>query len=146
MKDESHQLGFRMPGEKEHIIYFDGVCNLCNGFVQFIIRRDPKAKFSFAPLQSESGQEMLSGHGRNPKEFDSVLYQKDGKLLVKSRAVLEILNDLGGLWSVFAVLKVLPARLGDLVYDQVAGNRYRWFGRKNACMVPSPDLSSRFLS
>ncbi len=128
------------------VILFDGVCNLCNNSVLFIIKRDPKAKFKFASLQSEFGKSHLEKFGLPFTELNSVLLIKDGKLFQKSNAALEIAKYLGGGWPVFYVFKLVPAFLRDGVYNWIARNRYRWFGKKDACMIPTPALKTRFLA
>jgi len=133
-------------GATDPVILFDGVCNLCNNSVLFIIKRDPKAKFKFASLQSEFGKSNLEKFGLPITELNSVLFIKEGKLFQKSNAALEIAKQLGGVWPVFYIFKLVPAFLRDGVYSWIARNRYRWFGKKDACMIPTPELKSRFLA
>lgn len=133
-------------GATDPVILFDGVCNLCNNSVLFIIKRDPKAKFKFASLQSELGKSQLEKFGLPVTELNSVLLIKDGKLFQKSNAALEIAKHLGGGWPVFYVFKLVPVFLRDGFYNWIARNRYRWFGKKDACMIPTPELKSRFLA
>lgn len=135
-----------MSGDKTHVIYFDGVCNLCNGFVQFIIKQDRKAVFKFAPLQSAAGEKVLHTLGKTIEQIDSILFEENGKVYSKSTAVLYVAKRMGGFWSLFYGFKILPRFLRDAIYDLVARNRYNWFGKKNQCMVPTPELLSRFLS
>ena len=128
------------------IILFDGVCNLCNGFVQFVIRHDPAGRFRFAALQSEAAQALLAAHGLAPAAApDSVLLLSDGRLYSHSTAVLRIARRLGGIWRLAGVGWVLPRAGRDALYRFVARNRYRWFGRQESCMLPTPDLQARFL-
>lgn len=127
------------------VILFDGVCNLCNGSVLFIIKRDPKSKFYFAALQSDVGSSQLKKFGLPPAELNSVLLIKAGKLYQKSNAALEIAKHLSGLWPALYILKIVPSFLRDGVYSWIARNRYHWFGKKEACMIPTPELKSRFL-
>lgn len=131
--------------EAKSTIYFDGVCNLCNRFVQFIIKRDPTARLSFAALQSEPGQKMRAEKDKTADEFDSVVFVKDGKLYEKSTAVLHVLRELGGVWALFYVFIIVPRFISDAVYDLVAANRYQLFGKQDVCMMPTPELKSRFL-
>ena len=130
-------------------ILFDGVCNLCNGFVQFVIRHDPAGRFRFAALQSEAGQALLAAQGVAPAtllaEPDSVLLLSQGRLYSHSSAVLRIARGLGGVWRLAAVGEVLPRAWRDALYRLVARNRYRWFGRQESCMLPTPALKARFL-
>ena len=129
-----------------NIILFDGVCNLCNGFVQFIIRHDPAGRFHFAALQSEAGQALLAAHGLAPvTEPESVLLLSGGRLYSHSAAVLGIARGLGWPWQLAGVGEVLPRAWRDALYRFVARNRYRWFGRQESCMLPTPALKSRFL-
>jgi predicted DCC family thiol-disulfide oxidoreductase YuxK len=128
------------------IILFDGVCNLCHGLVQFIIERDPKARFRFASLQSEVGQRLMpSGVNPDPENLDSVVLIEGTRAYTHSAAVLRILRQLGGGWQLLAAGLVLPRFLRDAAYRFVARNRYRWFGKQNECWLPTPELKSRFL-
>jgi len=126
------------------IIFFDGVCNLCNGAVQFTIKRDHNAYFKFAPLQSEKALEILTNHGVDLSELESILLFENGKLTKKSNAVLNISRRLSGIWPLFYVLKIVPLPIRDFFYDWIAKNRYRWFGKRDVCMVPTPEIISRF--
>ncbi len=127
------------------IILFDGVCNLCNGAVQFIIRRDPHHKFRFASLQSAAGQELLLSHGVDATSLYSILVIDSGVLYQRSDAALRIARYLSGLWPVLTIFRILPRVIRDAVYNGVAANRYKWFGKREACMIPTPDLKARFL-
>ena len=127
------------------VILFDGVCNLCNGFVQFIIQQDPSGKFKFASLQSAYAREKLAGAAINQSNLDTVVFLHDGKLYTKSTAALKIARHLGNGWSLLYPLVYLPKFFRDGIYNLIAKNRYKWFGRQESCMLPSPDLSSRFL-
>lgn len=126
-------------------ILFDGVCNLCNGFVQWIIARDPKAKFRFGALQSRAAQDLVAGQPVRPMDLGTVLYVRRGKVLERSSAVLHILKDLGGLWSLMYGFIIVPPFLRDAVYRWVARNRYKWFGQRESCMLPTPELRARFI-
>ena len=138
-----------MPDSGPDIILFDGVCNLCNGFVQFIIRHDQAERFRFAALQSEAGQALLAKHGFAPSagaaELDSVLLLSGGQLYSHSSAVLRIARGLGGGWALAGVGGLLPRAWRDALYRFIARNRYRWFGRQESCMLPTPELQARFL-
>lgn len=125
------------------VLLFDGVCNLCNRTVQFIIRHDRKKQFRFASLQSAAGREakgMLAGAAP-----DSVLLYEQGRIYQKSGAALRVAARLGGIWRLAAVFWLLPRFLRDAVYDYIARHRYRWFGRQDACLLPAPGLKDRFL-
>jgi predicted DCC family thiol-disulfide oxidoreductase YuxK len=127
------------------ILLFDGVCNLCNGLVQFIIRRDDKAKFKFAPFQSDKGLQLLNHYGFPQDQFDFILYIREGKCYIKSTAILKILRDLGGIWKFYYSLIIIPKFIRDLFYNIIAKNRYRLFGKLDHCIIPSPDIRQRFL-
>ena len=128
----------------EPIILFDGVCNFCNGMVNFIIARDPKAYFKFAPLQSETGQRMRLRFGVD-ESVDSIILIEDESAYVFSTAALRIVKGLGGLWRLLYVFIIVPTPIRDLFYRLFARNRYSLFGKKSVCMVPTPDVRARFL-
>ena len=127
------------------ILLFDGVCNLCNGSVQWVIAHDKKGIFRFAALQSEAGQAALQQLGRDQITFDSVVLIAGSKVFTKSDAAIEIAKQLGGFWALAPVLKICPRFIRNKVYDWVARNRYRWFGKKAQCMLPRPEWKNRFL-
>ncbi len=127
------------------VVLFDGICNLCNGAVQFVINRDKNAKFMFASLQSDFGQQLLEKHQLDKKNFDSFILLENGIIYQKSTAALRIFSRLGGLWVLVKGLFVFPAFFRNFVYDFIARNRYRFFGKKDACMIPTPELKARFL-
>jgi predicted DCC family thiol-disulfide oxidoreductase YuxK len=129
------------------ILLFDGVCNLCNGAVQWVIRHDPEGKIYFAPLQSEMGQQLLRQAGLPKEELSTIVLYLNGHLYTRSDAALQVLKQLGGLWGLLYVkLKFIPRPIRDAAYDWIARNRYRWFGKRESCMVPTPELKARFLS
>jgi predicted DCC family thiol-disulfide oxidoreductase YuxK len=128
------------------VILFDGVCNLCNAFVQFIIDRDPRARFSFAALQSDAAAQLLSGQRRTAPVLDSVVLVEQGRLAFESTAVLRIARRLGFPWALAYAFIVVPRPLRDWAYRLAAPHRYRWFGRRDRCMVPTADIRARFLS
>lgn len=130
---------------EDAVVLFDGVCNLCTGFVQYIIPRDPDGIFKFASLQSEVGEVLLEKHGLENHNLDSVVLIDGDDVYIKSSAVLEIGAMLGGVYTLARPLMILPQRLRDWGYDVVAANRYRIFGKKDQCMMPSGDIQSRFL-
>ena len=127
------------------IVLFDGVCNLCDASVQFVIRRDPRGIFQFASLQGNVGSELARGSGVDPSALDSIVLLDHGKVYRKSSAALRIAKRLNAAWPLMYVFIVVPAPVRDLVYDFVGNRRYRWFGRKDQCWVPDADLRSRFL-
>jgi len=126
------------------VILFDGVCNLCAASVTFVIQRDPSATFRFASLQSSYGQKMLINAGLK-SHFDTVVLLKGGKMYTRSNAALEIARDLNGLWPALYFFKVVPAFIRNSVYNWIATNRYKWFGKKESCMIPTPELKARFI-
>ena len=131
------------PNQK--IVFFDGVCNLCSGVVQFLIEKNAKENLLFASLQSKTGQEMLAHFQLSATEFNSFVYLKEGKLLQKSEAALELSKELKHLWPMFYGLIIVPKFIRNAVYDLIAKNRYNWFGKKNECWLPSIHLKKRFL-
>lgn len=127
------------------LILFDGVCNLCNSSINFIIDKDPAGYFQFAALQSEAGQAALAQHGLSQQDLDSVVLIENGKAYTKSTAALRIGSRFGGAWRLLGALVIVPPFLRNFVYDFVATNRYRWFGKQEQCRLPTPALRARFL-
>lgn len=134
-----------MRPTESHIVLFDGVCNLCIGIVNFIIKRDSENKFRFAALQSESGQMLLKKYGISSTDIYTLIYISGEKCLDKSSAALQILKDLGGVWKLFYVFIYIPVPIRDFLYYLVTKIRYRIFGKRSSCMVPSPGVKERFL-
>lgn len=134
-----------MQKEGQKIILFDGVCNLCNGLVQFVINHDKHAAFTFGSLQSEEGQALLKEKGLPTDDFDSFVYLKDKEVYVKSTGALNVLKDLGGSWRLLYVFIIIPRPVRDFLYGLIAKKRYSLFGRRESCMLPTPDLQTRFL-
>ena len=132
--------------EEDQIIIFDGVCNFCNGAVNFIIKRDSQGIFKFAPMQSEIAQELILKHQVNGVSDDSFLLIKNGQCFLRTNAALEITKDLDGFWFLFRAFKLVPAGIRDYFYRLLARNRYKLFGKRSACMVPSKAVRDRFLS
>ena len=126
------------------IILFDGVCNLCNGSVQFILKRDKENKFQFASLQSAYGQNLLKQFNLPPDNFNSFILYQDGKIYTKSTGALMMFSQLKG-WKWTKILKAVPRFIRDGVYNLVARKRYKWFGKKDECWLPTSDLKKRFL-
>lgn len=127
------------------ILLFDGVCNLCNGAVNFIIDRDPKGHFKFAALQSDFGQEKLDELGFDQEDFDSLVLLSDGKVYKKSSAALRIAKKLNGLYPLLYVFIIIPPFIRHALYDLIARNRYKWFGKRETCRMPTPELKARFV-
>jgi predicted DCC family thiol-disulfide oxidoreductase YuxK len=128
------------------VILFDGVCNFCNAGINFIIRQDKKRVFRFAPLQSEAGQNISKQYNLPTEGFESFILIDDSKVYQKSAAGLKVYGKLPWYWKWTQVLWIAPKFLRDAVYNWIARNRYRLFGKKEECMVPTPELRSRFLS
>lgn len=133
-----------MP-KAQKIILFDGVCNLCNGWVQFVINHDIRKIFRFGSLQSEGGRVLLKKHGLPLNDYDSFVYVKDNQVYLKSTAALHVLKDLGGFYKFFYIFIVIPRPVRDFAYSLIAKNRYFLFGKRESCMLPSPELRNRFL-
>ncbi|KPH71748.1 thiol-disulfide oxidoreductase DCC family protein [Oceanobacillus caeni] len=129
----------------KRIILFDGECNFCDYSVQFIIKRDPKGHFQFASLQSEIGKGLLKKYNA-PLDIDSFVLIEDNRCYFKSSAALRVCKHLKGAWKLLYLLLVVPSALRDCFYEIVAKNRYRWFGKKESCMLPSPNERKRFLA
>src|SRR5947207_1967890 len=119
------------------IILFDGICNLCNSSVQFIIQNDPKSTFKFASLQSDAGKAILSQFSLSSDQLYSVLVIRKGHLYDRSRAALEIARQLKGLWPLLYAFIIVPPFIRNFIYDWISRNRYRWFGVRNECMMPT---------
>ena len=134
-----------MEAAAHPVLLFDGVCNLCSGSVQFIIERDPEARFRFASLQSEVGQRYLDELGVDRRVVDSVILIEGNRWHGESDAVLRIARILGGPWRALAVFRLIPRPVRDWLYRLVARHRYRWFGKKESCWLPTPELRGRFL-
>tara|TARA_B100001765_G_scaffold54186_1_gene32010 strand:+ start:117 stop:515 length:399 start_codon:yes stop_codon:yes gene_type:complete len=130
---------------KDKIILFDGVCNLCNGAINFIIKHDPKGIFKFASLQGETGKQLLAQHTIDPQETDSIVLIDNDQVSVKSSAALRIAKNLNQGYPLLFGFMIIPTFIRNGVYDFIAANRYKWFGKKESCMLPTPELRSRFL-
>jgi predicted DCC family thiol-disulfide oxidoreductase YuxK len=128
------------------IILFDGVCNFCNDSINFVIKHDKKNYFKFAPLQSERGGELLDKYKISRAETDSVVVVENEKAYTHSTAALRIAKGLGGIWSLAYIFIVVPKFIRDAAYNLIARNRYKWFGKKDACMLPTPEIREKFLS
>lgn len=131
--------------QNKNIIFFDGVCGLCNKFVDFILRIDHHNEFIFAPLQGEFAKKVLPEKYIN--EMKSVILLKNnGDLYSQSKAVIEILSDIGGVWKLAKIANILPDTILNKAYDLVSENRYRIFGKKDTCRLPSPEEKDKFIS
>lgn len=134
-----------IPKDKK-IILFDGVCNLCDSAVQMIIKHDAKDTFRFVALQSDLGQKIIQHLGIDTQKTDSIiLYQPGFAYYYKSEAALEIVKDLGGLFYFGALFSIFPTSFNNYIYDYIAKNRYKWYGKKETCLIPTKELQAKFL-
>ena len=127
------------------IVIFDGVCNFCNGAVKFIIKRDPDGRFAFTPMQSDLARQLLLEHGVRNDGVDTFMLVKDGQSYVFSDAALEIARELTGFWYLFNVFRIVPSSIRNYLYKLFARHRYTLFGKRDACMVPTDAVKSRFV-
>ncbi len=127
------------------VIVFDGVCVLCNGWVRFLLSRDRANRYKFASMQSEVGRKLLVDNGLDPDDPVSFLLLEAGRPYSDSNAIIRVLQSLGGVWSLAVIFKVVPNALRDRAYRALARNRYRLFGKHEACLVPAADVADRFL-
>ncbi len=136
----------KLPKNKK-IILFDGVCNLCNSSINYVIDKDKKDVFRFVALQSDLGKEIQLYLGIDSKNIDSIiLYHAPYAYYTKANAALQIMKEFGGVWTLMQVFSILPQVITNTIYDFVAKNRYTWFGKKANCRVPTPDLKEKFLA
>ncbi|KMY53369.1 thiol-disulfide oxidoreductase [Bacillus sp. FJAT-27231] len=126
------------------VVLFDGECNFCDSSVQFIIKNDPKGMFHFASLQSDTGQELLKKH-HVPSDIDSMILIEGDKVYYKSAAALRICRHLKGAWKLLYAFIIVPRPIRNIAYDFIAKNRYKWFGKKESCMLPSLSVRARFI-
>jgi len=131
---------------EQPIVLFDGVCNLCNGAIKFIIRHDKKKVFLFASLQSEAGKKILAQYNFPPDELNSFILIDKGKAYTRSTGALMVAKKLNGLWPVLYSYIIIPAFIRDSIYNWIGTNRYKWFGKKDECMLPTAELKARFLN
>lgn len=127
------------------ILLFDGVCNLCNSSVNFIIKHDSRQQFKFASLQSDAANQILLQFGKNNSELNSIILIQNNKIYSKSSAILRVVKNLGGITSLTFIFWIIPKPIRDFVYDFIAKNRYKWFGERESCMIPTDDLKNRFV-
>lgn len=131
--------------KKELVVLFDGVCNLCNGAVQFIIKHDKKNIFKFSSLQSDFSQDVLTKNNLSITDFNSFLLLEDQKIYKRSTGALTIVKHLNGLWPLLYGFIIIPPFIRNAIYDWIAKNRYRWFGKKDACLIPTSELKEKFI-
>jgi predicted DCC family thiol-disulfide oxidoreductase YuxK len=127
------------------ILLFDGVCNLCNSSVTYVIKRDKKDLFRFAALQETAGQQLIEKYQIDTLKTDSIILIENGKAYTKSTAALRVARHLGGAYPLLYGFMIVPNFIRNWVYDFVARNRYKWYGKKDSCMIPTPELKSKFL-
>jgi predicted DCC family thiol-disulfide oxidoreductase YuxK len=132
-------------GPHDRVALFDGVCNFCNGSVQFLLAHDPAGRLRFASMQSPTGQALLAWYGLPLDRFDTMVFLEDGHPYVKSTAILRLVRHLAWPWSLLSLGIIFPRFLRDWAYDHLAHNRYAWFGRRESCMLPGPDIRKRFV-
>lgn len=143
--NRKRQYLFMYPWESESVVLFDGVCNLCNSIVNFLIDADRRQCLKFASLQSATGQQILERFGMDTTDFDTFVFYHKGRAYTRSRAALEVARLLGGIWQLAYVGILIPPALRDGIYRWVSQNRYRWFGKRETCRIPTPELKARFL-
>jgi len=127
------------------IILFDGVCNFCNGMVNFVIPREKKSVIKFAALQSETGQQLLKQFNLSTYEFNSFIFIEAGRVYTQSTGALKVSKYLSAFWPLLYGLIIVPKFIRDGIYNWIAKNRYKWFGKKEQCMIPTAGVSERFL-
>jgi predicted DCC family thiol-disulfide oxidoreductase YuxK len=139
-------LNLKIPKGKK-VILFDGVCNLCNGFVIKVIKKDPKDIFLFAALQSDAGKQIIEFLGIDTSKTDSIILfePETGNYFIKSAAALRVMKEFSGFWKLMQIFTLLHDKFNDVFYDFVAINRYKWYGKKESCMIPTPELKAKFL-
>lgn len=134
-----------MEKQEFDIIYFDGVCNLCNASVDFIIKHDSQRKFRFASLQSQKGQAILKANQLNPEDYDSFILESGKKYFIKSTAALKVAGKLGFPIKLMTIFLVIPPVIRNGIYSWISKNRYKWFGKKETCRLPSPEERALFI-
>jgi predicted DCC family thiol-disulfide oxidoreductase YuxK len=128
------------------IILFDGICNLCNNSIQYVIKHDPKAHFVFGAIQSGSGQKLLKQYGLETNNINSFILIQDNNIYTRSTAALKVAGKLKGPVKLLYGFIIIPPFIRNAVYDLIAKKRYHWFGKRNECMIPTPELEKRFLN
>jgi predicted DCC family thiol-disulfide oxidoreductase YuxK len=128
------------------IIVFDGVCVLCSGWARFVMRHDPEGRYRLLTVQSPLGQALYRHYGLDTRDYETNLLLADGQAWIKSESSIRMCEGLGAPWSWVRVLRLLPLAARDRLYDLVARNRYRWFGQRETCFLPGPEVRARFLA
>lgn len=134
-----------MNNDQHALVLFDGVCNFCNDRINFIIKHDRKNYFRFAPLQSETGKKVLRENGRDDQDPDTFILVENGKIYDRTTAALRIAKKLNGLWPLLYAFIIVPPFIRDVAYRIIAKNRYRWWGKKESCMIPTPEVRRKFV-
>ena len=145
MRQELHRRKSHEWDKYERVIVFDGVCNVCNASVNFVMARDPDRKFRFGTLQSEAAQQVLKELEVSTEDFETFLLLEDDRVFTKSTAALRVARQLGSLWPLLYALMVIPRPIRDAAYDVIARNRYHWMGKSETCRVPTPTDRERFV-
>ena len=135
----------RLHKTESPVVLFDGVCNICNSAIQFILRHDKRKVFSFSSLQSDFGKQFMADSGLSDHFPDSVILYENGQVFTRSDALIRIAEILGGFYRLVVVLRIIPRSFRDTLYNFVASHRYRWFGKRESCIIPDPGLSDRFI-
>ncbi len=135
----------RENGDDGAVVLFDGICNLCNGIVRFIIKHDPEAYFKFASLQSDFSKKYAPAVNKKGNKWRSLILVEKGNLYYRSTAALKITRHLSGGWKFLTLFIIIPRFVRDGVYNLIAQKRYKWFGKRKECMAPDPGLKKRFL-
>lgn len=138
-------LGDRTSMNNSYLIIFDGVCVFCNGVVNFIIKRDSVGVFKFSPMQSDVAKSYIKQHNASKEILNTLMLIKNGTCYLRTDAILEIAKDLSGMWYLFNVFKIIPRPVRDFLYTLFAKNRYKLFGKRNSCMVPTENVKNRFI-
>ena len=129
----------------QRVILFDGVCNLCNSAIKFVLKRDTKSVFKFASLQSDVARKLLSDLEVSDTALDTIVFIDQGNVYTRSTAALRVSKHLSGLWPLMTGFMIVPLFIRDWVYNLISKNRYRWFGKRDTCSIPSPDVENKFL-
>jgi predicted DCC family thiol-disulfide oxidoreductase YuxK len=139
-------LTLPLPPMNNPIVLFDGVCNFCNSTINFLIRQDKKGILRFAALQSETGQDLMRSHGLEPENVESFVLIYHGKAFTNSSGALTLFNHLPWYWKWTQLFWIIPSFIRNAIYRFIANNRYKWFGKKESCMIPTAEMRERFLS
>ena len=129
--------------DTHHIVFFDGVCSLCNNAIDFLMRKDRRNVLLFAPLQGTTASKLLPA--ADASSLSSMVYYSEGKVSYRTKAILNILWDMGGWWMIFSVFRIVPSFIRDIFYNWMAASRYKWFGKKETCRIPTAEERARFL-